>query len=1060
MNKTTKKLWNIMLSIVMFFSLLSGLNIYETQVLAQTGNFFSEELSDEAGTTPITIQNPIGNVVINQTKLNETNLTINIENVNTILSSETAEQIKISAKMYYGDTVTQNLTKIIPLQNDKTEYIINLENFGKYSVTIEYLKNNISVSASETITVGIAASEYNLALINATFPVTLFSLSLWDGTDCCITKDTLGNPIPTIAIFERLAAWDWNSLPENVYKLPTAPASDYNGKFADWGKARNQMIAYVKDLYEISPNAFFHYYSTDNYIENMLMVLTANQIPESQYRVVLLSDGSGTYSIFNKTFQNDADGSLYADMCNDWTALKQKTYENGYFDASWAKYPVRLNYQCLENYASIAAADDNIEWWVARTDGTFNISNQELLNQVKANCTIKNLSGMLKAVQDAGKSSDFQKLYHFDNDMFSEASRTGKPVMLILGSKITSEKNFKDYAKMAMEYYGDTYAYYYKGHPGTPTSLYPSKQQDLDELDIIDVDSSIPAELIMFFFPDIYICGYNSTTFQSVESDEMACGMFNMTKATGLTKTYGEMLDFFATPINSSNTIYSSLCTEPDHTYYLLEFNDTKDCDIAIYDASKKSFTYYKNIADSGYQWSNEVLKNITWSDINLYEYTGTSIKPEITLTWNNAILQEGSDYSISYGENILPCQGSITVEGMGSYAGFGSAKKFFSINKASNPLEISCADVTFGNEPKPNINNPSQGKFVVEYKVNDDADISYSSDIPTEPGTYTIRVTSEYTNCYNSATATAEFSITKAIPVIKTLPKANAITAGQNLSTALLSGGQADVDGTFQWKNPDITPSTADSGKTIYTIVFTPLDTKHYETIEAEIAIVVNSSNNSNTGTITYPTTPGTIPPSASPDNTMQPSIAPSATPGSIVPPSASPSATPDSTTKPTAPPENSVPPSAAPTSEAIKQGQKITIGHLKYTVKIVTNKSKTTSLKLSGVAANKKTTQINVPSKVTYKGKSYKVTEICANTFSKNKHLTKITIGKSITKIGDKAFYKCKKLKKIIVKSENISFIGKNAFKGIHKKAAFKLPAKKKKQYKKKIRQAGFNL
>lgn len=1066
MNKKIKKLWGIVLSATMFFSLQSGYKIHEAHA-AETVSPPSMASSSEAETGSTTIENPIGTVVIGQTRINETNLTITIRDVNNILSDKTAEQIKVTAKMYYGDTVTQNLVKTVTLQNDITEYTMDCENFGKYFVTIEYLKNGMTVSTSEVVMVGIAASEYNLALINGTFPVTLFSLSLWDETDCCVTQDASGNPIPTIAIFERLATWDWNSLPKNVYKLPTALVSDYDGNFADWGNARNEMAAYVKDLYEISPNAFFNYYSTDNYVENMLMVLTANKIPESQYRVVLLSDGANTYSVFNKTFKDDADASLYDDMCNDWISLKQKTRENGYFDTAWAKYPAHLDYQCLENYASIAAADDNIEWWVARTDGTFKIDNQTLLNKVKADCTIRNLSGMLKAVQDAGKGNDFQKLYHFDNDMFNEASKTGKPVMLILGGKVTSEKNFKDYAQMAMEYYGDSYAYYYKGHPGTPTSLYPSKQQDLDELGIVDVDSSIPAELIMFFFPDIYLCGYNSTTFQSVESDEMACGMFNMTKTTGLTKTYGELLDFFTSPINGNNATYGSLCTEPDHAYYLLEFNNTADCDIAIYDATEKSFTYYKNTADSGYQWSNEVFKNITWSDIKSYEYTGSCIKPKITLTWNNSILQEETDYSISYGNNILPCQGSITVMGKGSYSEFGSVKKYFIINKIDNPLEVSCTDTVFGDELKPNVNNPSQGKLIFEYKIKDADNTSYSSDVPKEPGNYTLRLTSNYTDCYKAATATTDFSITKAIPIIKTLPIADAITAGQNLSAATLDGGQADVDGSFQWKNPNLRPSVADSGTTMYTITFTPLDTVHYETIEAELSIIVNTGNVPIIGpAITVPDTivrPSVTPPVATPtpDGTMRPSAPPSTTPNSTTQPAASllPPIVPNSTALPSVPPGNSTQPSTAPAEKVINQGQKITVGRLKYTAKATTGKNKTVSLKLSGIT-NKKVKQINIPAKIKYNGKTYKITEISGNAFAKNKYLTKITIGESITKIGNKAFYQCKKLKKIIIKSGNISFIGKNAFKGISKKAIFKLPAKNKTQYQQKISKSGFNL
>ena len=50
----------------------------------------------------------------------------------------------------------------------------------------------------------------------------------------------------------------------------------------------------------------------------------------------------------------------------------------------------------------------------------------------------------------------------------------------------------------------------------------------------------------------------------------------------------------------------------------------------------------------------------------------------------------------------------------------------------------------------------------------------------------------------------------------------------------------------------------------------------------------------------------------------------------------------------------------------------------------------------------------------------------------------LKKVTIGKNIKKIGSKAFYKCKKLRYINVKSVKITAkgIGKAAFKGIYSK------------------------
>ena len=75
----------------------------------------------------------------------------------------------------------------------------------------------------------------------------------------------------------------------------------------------------------------------------------------------------------------------------------------------------------------------------------------------------------------------------------------------------------------------------------------------------------------------------------------------------------------------------------------------------------------------------------------------------------------------------------------------------------------------------------------------------------------------------------------------------------------------------------------------------------------------------------------------------------------------------------------------------------------------------------------------------------------------FANCKKLKKIVIGKNIRSIGSKAFYKCKKLKKITIKSKKLVKIGKNAFKGISKKAVIKVPASKKKKYKKLLKKKG---
>lgn len=92
-----------------------------------------------------------------------------------------------------------------------------------------------------------------------------------------------------------------------------------------------------------------------------------------------------------------------------------------------------------------------------------------------------------------------------------------------------------------------------------------------------------------------------------------------------------------------------------------------------------------------------------------------------------------------------------------------------------------------------------------------------------------------------------------------------------------------------------------------------------------------------------------------------------------------------------------------------------------------------------------------ISVPDTVTIKNKTFYVTAVSANAFKGCKKLRSVTIGKNVKTIGSKAFYGCKSLKTINCKSMKLKKVGKNAFKGIHKKAKIKAPKSKLKAYKK---------
>lgn len=101
----------------------------------------------------------------------------------------------------------------------------------------------------------------------------------------------------------------------------------------------------------------------------------------------------------------------------------------------------------------------------------------------------------------------------------------------------------------------------------------------------------------------------------------------------------------------------------------------------------------------------------------------------------------------------------------------------------------------------------------------------------------------------------------------------------------------------------------------------------------------------------------------------------------------------------------------------------------NIKYTV------TSAKEVKVTGTT-KKSIRSVTIPATVKYQGTTYKVTTI-----------------------GSKAFYNCKKLKTVTINSRKLKSVGKNAFKGICKKAKVTVPKSKYKAYRKLFKKAGFS-
>lgn len=121
------------------------------------------------------------------------------------------------------------------------------------------------------------------------------------------------------------------------------------------------------------------------------------------------------------------------------------------------------------------------------------------------------------------------------------------------------------------------------------------------------------------------------------------------------------------------------------------------------------------------------------------YTYDGTEKKPSVTVKYSSTTLTSGTDYSITYSDNVNAGSAKVTVTGKGDYT--GSATKNFTISAKS----ISSASVTLnqtsytfdGSEKKPTVTVKDGSKTLAN---GTDYSASYSNNINV--GTATVIVT------------------------------------------------------------------------------------------------------------------------------------------------------------------------------------------------------------------------------------------------------------------------------------------------------------------------------
>ena len=183
------------------------------------------------------------------------------------------------------------------------------------------------------------------------------------------------------------------------------------------------------------------------------------------------------------------------------------------------------------------------------------------------------------------------------------------------------------------------------------------------------------------------------------------------------------------------------------------------------------NYTKVKDLTDAS--WAFTITPDTTEPTVELsgnttYTYTGKQIKPDVTVKIGDKILTAGTDYTITYGDNINagPDAGSVTVTAKGNY-GFAEVTKKFNIEKADPKLNFEKDDVTvtWGDTiPNNTLNMPAD--VTVTYTSSNESVATVDANglvTMVGVGETTITATAAETTNYDSDTASYTFTVNKA---------------------------------------------------------------------------------------------------------------------------------------------------------------------------------------------------------------------------------------------------------------------------------------------------------
>lgn len=499
---------------------------------------------------------------------------------------------------------------------------------------------------------------------------------------------------------------------------------------------------------------------------------------------------------------------------------------------------------------------------------------------------------------------------------------------------------------------------------------------------------------------------------------------------------------------------------------------------------------------------------DIVLDTLSGFTYDGTEQKPSVTVQrymkldsygtgMEKENLTEGTDYTVTYKDNVHAGTATVTITGIGCYT--DSVERTFTIAKAAPEKSVVDADSRIYSCRVDNADHvdltaylPKDHGAIETATATEDGVLTYSS-APSVAGgvlSYTIKSGEAASGVINVTVSTTNYEditiripvTTKDIGILKlkdgsavTLQNAT-LTEGEKLSALKFNDAVFvdeegnEVTGTLAFRTPDATPAV---GTAEVEWVFQPDNGKTYMEIAGMVSVMVKaketSGGSSSSGGSSGGTSSGgggiggggaavtdpkddTKKDDAKKDDTKKDNTKKDDTKKDDTKKD---DAKKDDSKKDNNKKDDTKQTAATPEPAGTKLKDSSGVSYE------VTSDSKKTPTVAYTAAPKKAKKTVTIPKTVTVDGTKYKVTSIEENAFAENKNVKQIVVSQNITTIGAYAFADCPKLKVITIHSTKLT--GKNvaddAFAGIADGTVIRVPKKMLARYQKLFAKKGLS-